>query len=262
MSGLEKRSEVAVVTGAAQGIGRAVCEVMARTGYAVCGLDRAFTDDSEEWEARITRFGARDAAAFPFDLNKVETHSEIVSRIAERFGAVDILINNAGIGSPKRGDMLDLTPENFDATLGVNLRGTFFLTQAVARWMLHNAAKNGVNRSIVIVSSAGADIASLERAEYCISKAALPMLTKLFALRMSAAGVNLFEVRPGIVRTAMTSAVTAKYDAAISEGIVPAGRWAEPDDIADAINALVSGAFRFATGSHVFIDGGLSIQRL
>jgi NAD(P)-dependent dehydrogenase (short-subunit alcohol dehydrogenase family) len=169
-------------------------------------------------------------------------------------------VNNAGIGSPARGDLLDVSAEAFDQVLGVNLRGTFFFTQAVARHMISN--NSGHARSIITLSSVSAELASPERGEYCLSKSALAMLTKLFALRLAPERISVFEVRPGVIRTPMTSAVADKYDRRIAEGLVPMSRWGEPEDVGTAVAALASGQFQFASGSVINLDGGLSIPRL
>ena len=176
------------------------------------------------------------------------------------FGRIDCLVNNAGVASPVRGDLLDLQPETIDRVMAVNLRGPLFLTQAVARWMLATG-RAGRYRSIVNVSSVSAALASPERADYCISKAGVAMLTRLLALRLAAAGIGVFEVRPGIIRTDMTSAVTERYDRLIADGLVPMRRWGEGRDVAGSVAALAGGAFAFATGTVIQADGGLSIHR-
>jgi NAD(P)-dependent dehydrogenase (short-subunit alcohol dehydrogenase family) len=191
-------------------------------------------------------------------LQDVSSHASVLERVLAWSHGLDCLVNNAGIGSPVRGDLLDVGPQAFDAVLGVNLRGTFFMTQAVARHMLSNESDQP--RSIITVSSVSATMASPERAEYCLSKSALPMMTKLFALRLAGAGIPVFEVRPGIIRTAMTQGVARKYEARFQEGLVPMSRWGETDDVAQAVGELASGAFQFATGSVLQVDGGLSIS--
>ena len=146
--------------------------------------------------------------------------------------------------------------------MGVNLRGTFFLSQCVARWMVAHPRPDGFRRSVISIGSVSAEMATPERSEYCISKAGLTMLTKLLALRLADEGVSIFEVRPGIIRTDMTASVREKYDRAIGDGLSPVRRWGEPADVARAVAALVRGDFAFATGSVIHVDGGLSIQRL
>jgi NAD(P)-dependent dehydrogenase (short-subunit alcohol dehydrogenase family) len=186
--------------------------------------------------------------------------AEIAKAIVAGFGRLDCLVNNAGIGSPKRGDLLELTPDTFDTVIGVNLRGTLFFTQACVREMLALGSA-GHPRSVVTISSVSAEMASPERTDYCVSKAGLSMAMKNLALRLAGEGIAVFEVRPGIIRTPMTAPVSARYDARIADGLVPAGRWGEPADVAATVSALAAGRMAFATGSVVNVDGGLSLPR-
>ena len=179
----------------------------------------------------------------------------------QRFGRLDCLVNNAGRGAVVRGDLLDLTPENYDTVMNVNLRGTLFLTQAAARAMLAQG-DTGHPRSIVTITSASAEMASPDRIDYCVSKAGLSMAMRGFALRLAAEGIAVFEVRPGIIRTDMTAPVAERYDARIADGLVPAGRWGEPADVGEAVASLASGKFGYATGSVICVDGGLMLPRL
>jgi 3-oxoacyl-[acyl-carrier protein] reductase len=246
---------VAIVTGAGRGIGRAIAAKLAES------FDLAITDLEPEAEAaseELQRRGAR-ALFVQGDLADLATHERALDRIVEHFGRIDCLVNNAGIASPVRGDLLELTPENYDRVLGVNLRGTLFFTQATARRMLSQAPDGA--RSIITVSSANATTAAVERGDYAISKAGLAMLTKLFALRLAEAGIGVFEVRPGIIRTDMTAVVSAHYDQVIVQGGVPMRRWGEPADVAGVVAALAGDAFSFATGSVIDVGGGLTIPR-
>ena len=247
---------VAIVTGAGRGIGRAIAAKLAES------FDLAITDVDPEAEAvgeELQRRGTR-ALFVQGDIADLATHERALDRIVEHFGRIDCLVNNAGIPSPVRGDLLELTPENYDRVLGVNLRGTLFFTQATARRMLSQAPDGA--RSIITVSSANATTAAVERGDYAISKTGLAMLTKLFALRLADAGIGVFEVRPGIIRTDMTAKVSARYDEMIGRGVVPMRRWGEPDDVAGVVAALADDAFNFATGSVIEVAGGLAIPRL
>jgi 3-oxoacyl-[acyl-carrier protein] reductase len=248
---------VAIVTGAGRGIGRAIAVKLAAS------FNLAITDIEPEQGAEVVGALQRQGAEALFvqgDLADLASHAPTLERVLERFGRIDCLVNNAGIASPVRGDLLELTPENFDRVLAVNLRGTLFFTQAVARSMLAQAADGA--RAIVTVSSINAAMAAVERGDYAISKTGLAMLTKLFALRLADAGIGVFEVRPGIIRTEMTARVSARYDGMIAQGAVPMRRWGEPDDVAAVVAALASDAFAFATGSVIEVDGGLAIPRL
>ena len=250
---------LALVTGARRGIGAAIAVELAAQGFDVALTDVA----SDGAEATLAAIEARGACVklFESDLAQVDAHDALVANIADWAGrGIACLVNNAGIGAPKRGDLLEMSPEAFDVVLGVNLRGTFFLTQAVAKHML--AAPATEPRSIVTVSSLSAEAASIERGEYCISKSGLAMLTKLYALRLAPHGIGVYEVRPGIIRTPMTEGVAAKYDRVIADGLVPMRRWGEPDDVARAVAALASGRLAFSTGSVLNVDGALSIPRL
>jgi len=249
---------LAVVTGARRGIGAGIAIELAARGFDIALTDIDATG-AEETQAAIE---SRSACSrlFAFDLGQIERHRDIVDQICAWGGPIACLVNNAGIPALQRGDLLDVAPESYDRVLDVNLRGTFFFTQAVARHMLAKASAHP--RSIVTVSSVSVEMASVERGEYCLSKAGLGMLTKLFALRLAQDGIGVFEVRPGVIRTPMTEAVADRYDQRIADGLVPMQRWGYPEDVARAVAALASGQLGFSTGSVVNVDGALSIPRL
>lgn len=248
----------AIVTGGLRGIGRACAEALAGEGLDLVVADLP-EDAPRDYADGLAARGAA-LAYCRFDLADPGTHAAVVRTATESFGRIDCLVNNAGIASPVRGDLLDLEPANFDRVMDVNLRGTVFLTQAVAKAML--GQRTAAARSIVNVTSRSAEAASVERADYCISKAGLAMWTKLLALRLAAEGIAVFEVRPGIIRTDMTAGVAAKYDALIDGGLVPMRRWGEARDVGEAVAALASGRMAFATGSVLNLDGGLAVPRL
>ena len=251
-----ERRPIALVTGGRRGIGRAIACKLASCGYDVAITDLEDDEDVCVTTRSIEAQGGR-AVFVRSNLGDVASHAALVDRVVGWGGRIDCLVNNAGIGSPTRGDLLDVGPDAFDQVVDVNLKGTFFMTQAVARHML--ATSSAHPRTIVTVSSVSATMASPERAEYCLSKSALPMLTKLFALRLAKAGIGVFEVRPGIIRTPMTAGVAQKYEARFAEGLVPMQRWGETDDVAQAVAQLAGGTLQFATGSVLHVDGGLSI---
>lgn len=249
---------LAVVTGGRRGIGAGIAVELASQGFdlALTDLDDTGADDV----IRGVEAAGGSARLFAFDLADIDGHASVVDRIVDWRGPIACLVNNAGIGSPSRGDLLDVTPGAYDRVLDVNLRGTFFFTQAVAR---HMAGVGCVHpRSIVTISSVSAEMASIERGEYCLSKSGLGMLTRLFALRLAPLGIGVFEVRPGVIRTPMTDAVSAKYGQRIADGLVPMARWGMPEDIARAVACLGSGRLAFSTGSVINVDGALSIPRL
>jgi len=251
---------VALVTGGRRGIGLAIAEALARDGFDVAITGTREDEDAPRILESLRAFGGR-ATFVASDLADLAAHEPLLERVNKELGGIDCLVNNAGIGSPKRGDLLEVPPENLDMVLDVNLKGSFFLTQRTARLMLGRASSAENQQSIVFVSSVSATMASIERGEYCLSKAALAMAVKLFALRLAADGIGVFEVRPGIIRTDMTAGVSEKYDRLLSEGLVPMRRWGEGADVAAVVASLATGRLNFATGSVLSPDGGLSIAR-
>jgi 3-oxoacyl-[acyl-carrier protein] reductase len=187
----------------------------------------------------------------------------LVEAVRSRFGRVNLLINNAGIGPKIRADILDATEESFDEVLGTNLRGPYFLTQTVAKWMIEQRKADSIFWGCIInISSISAEVASINRGEYCISKAGVAMATKLWATRLGEFNIPVYEIRPGIIRTDMTSGVAAKYDQLLSSGLAIQPRWGTPEDIGQAVAALARGDFPYSSGSVFMVDGGLSVQRL
>lgn len=249
---------LAIVTGARRGIGAAIAIELASRGFnlALMDIDPFGTAGTL---AAIVAAGAR-GQLFESDLSQIEGHLELVERIVDWGGPIGCLVNNAGIPAARRGDLLQITDVAYDRVLDVNLRGTFFLTQTVAKQM--EATNSPVSRAIITVSSVSAEMASVERGEYCLSKAGLGMLTKLFALRLAPLGIGVFEVRPGVIRTPMTESVAGQYEQRIAGGLVPMGRWGYPEDVARAVAALATGQLGFATGTVINVDGALSIPRL
>ncbi|MEX3010733.1 3-ketoacyl-ACP reductase [Hoeflea sp. TYP-13] len=249
---------VALITGGQQGIGFGVADALAEAGFALALASRSAPDDP----GVVTALGklGRDARYFRHDLQEIGGIGSLLDSIEAELGPVDALVSNAGVPARVRGDLLDIEPENYDFVLDVNLRGAFFLAQAVARRMIARPA--GHYRSIVFVTSVSAAMISIERAEYCISKAGAAMMSELFAARLAPHGIGVFELRPGIIETGMTTGVKDKYTARIEGGLVPAGRWGQPGDVGSAIVPLVTGKMAFANGAVIPVDGGLSIARL
>ncbi|CAK7257838.1 MULTISPECIES: 3-ketoacyl-ACP reductase [unclassified Shinella] len=252
---------VAIVTGGRRGIGFGIARALAAEGFDIAitgigGSDAA----TDTMLADLATLGAR-AIYLKADLADLSGHAATVAAVEDQLGAIGCLVNNAGIASVVRGDFLDLAPENFDAIVATNLRGTVFFTQAVLKAMLHSneAARP---RSIINITSVSAGLTSPERLDYCMTKAGLAAFSQGLALRLAETGISVFEIRPGIIRSDMTAGVSAKYDTLIGDGLVPMKRWGEPDDIGTAAAALATGKFAFATGSVINLDGGLSIGRL
>jgi NAD(P)-dependent dehydrogenase (short-subunit alcohol dehydrogenase family) len=251
---------VAIVTGACGGIGRATAEALAERSFDLAVTDLAPELEGEVLLQDLARRGCR-ALYQSGDIADLATHAPLVERALAAFGRINCLVNNAGMGAVVRGDLLDLAPANFDRIMAVNLRGTVFLTQAVVGAMLAQPSADAP-RSIVTITSVSAELASSERVDYCMSKAALAMWVRGLALRLAPEGIGVFDVRPGIIRSAMTAKVAAAYDERIATGLVPARRWGETGDVAAVVANLACGDFGFATGSVIAVDGGLSIPRL
>lgn len=250
----------ALVTGGRRGIGGATAIRLARAGFRVAVVDAVEDEDATKIMAEIEAAGVL-GLFIKGDLADVARHAGWIETVAERLGPITCLVNNAGVNVPKRGDMLEATPETFDQVIGVNLRGTFFLTQAVARHMLATAAPE-LRRTVVVVSSANAAMVSPEKAVYCLSKSALPMLARLFAARLGEAGIDVFEIQPGLIKTQMNQAVWDTYGAAIAAGASLTRRWGMPEDVAEVATALATGLLPFTTGTMVPVGGGLHIHRL
>lgn len=256
---------VAFITGASRGIGRAVAIELAGAGYDIVGNATSYDPDDTkkglaEVELRVAERG-RSFLAAPGDVADLDAHESMIDAAAARFGHVDLLVNNAGVAPLTRTDMLEMTPESYDRVMGINTRGTFFLTQSVARQMLRQPASDA-RQAIVFVSSISAVVSSPNRAEYCMSKAAISHAARIFADRLAEHGVNVYEIRPGVIATDMTAAVAEKYDRIMTDGTVPQRRWGQAEDIAHAVAALVGGDFAYATGLVVEVSGGMNIRRL
>ena len=254
---------VGLITGGHQGIGLGIARALRKAGFRMALVSEQ-PAEAPAVQAALAEFGGF-AQYFRHDLQDVDRAAGLVAGIEASLGPVTTYVGNAGVPAKARGDMLDVTATAFDHVLGVNLRGSFFLAQAAARTMLAEVAADrpaGGYRSMTFITSVSAGMASVERAEYCISKAGASMMAQLFALRLAAQGIGVFELRPGIIETAMTAPVRDRYDARIAEGLVPAGRWGTPDDIASVVVAIATGQLAFATGAVIPVDGALSVARL
>lgn len=253
---------VAIVTGASRGIGRAIALDLARAGYSVVVNYARRVDAAREVVAEIEAQGGRAFAAVG-DVSQSADRERLVAETCERYGRLDVLVNNAGITSPGRLDLLEATEASWDLVLGTNLKGPFFLAQLAARAMIDGQAR-GVQSSgvIVNVSSISAYAVSTNRADYCIAKAGMEMMTWLLASRLAEHQIRVFEICPGVIASDMTAPVHAKYDQLIAEGLSPIRRWGQPEDVAKAVTAVVGDAFPFTTGQRIHVDGGFHIRRL
>lgn len=258
---------VAFITGASRGIGRGIAIALAKNGYDVAGNSRVFDSQNTssgifEVKQRIEELGA-GFLPLQGDVSLLVDHNRMLEQILEQFGRIDLLVNNAGVAPEKRLDILDATPESFDRVTAINMRGPLFLTQRVVRHMISQRSdETGKKPFIVFITSVSAYMSSPSRAEYCISKAGLSMTAAIFADRLSEYGINVYEVRPGIIKTDMTAAVQEKYDNLIAGGLIPQNRWGLPEDVGEAVVALTSGAFQYSTGLIVEVSGGMNIRRL
>ncbi len=243
--------KIALVTGVAGGIGFATAEILLKNGIAVVGMD-VIPEMTKELNGEFTYVKG--------DLSKKEDRDNFVNTAVEKYGKIDILVNVAGVAPRVRADLLTMTEESYDFVMDINIKGTLFLTQAVANVMIKNESES--KGSIVSISSMSAYTSSVNRGEYCISKAGVSMMTKLFADRLAEYGIQVNEVRPGIIATGMTSTVKEKYDNLINGGLLPIKRWGTPEDVASAVYALCSGALPYVTGQSIDVDGGFHIQRL
>jgi 3-oxoacyl-[acyl-carrier protein] reductase len=254
---------VAVITGASRGIGRAVAIALAAEGYDIAAIARSI--DSEGMEYLESETGKLGAQFFPvgLDISCTGCHKEVVANILERYGRVDVLVNNAGVAPLQRNDVLDMTEESYERVLNINLKGPVFFAQKIARemtWLKHQV--DNYRPVIVFITSVSAELSSVNRAEYCISKAGLSMASKVFADRLSQENILVFEVRPGIIQTDMTARIKDKYDKLIGEGLVPQKRWGMPDDISKAVASIARGDWGFSAGMVFEISGGLNIHKL
>jgi NAD(P)-dependent dehydrogenase (short-subunit alcohol dehydrogenase family) len=253
---------VALVTGGTRGIGLAVARALAAEGFdlALCGVrqESQVTGVLEELRAK-----GGEVRYFRADIAEREDRVRLVARVRSAFSRLHLLVNNAGVAPAVRADLLEAGEDSFDRLLSINLKGPYFLTQAVARWITEQAQQQADYRgAVVFVTSMSAEIASPNRGEYCVSKAGLAMAARLFAVRLAGAGIPVYEVRPGIIHTDMTAAVAEKYDRLIAEGLIPQGRWGEPEDVGRVVAALARGDAAYSTGAVIMVDGGLSIPRL
>jgi 3-oxoacyl-[acyl-carrier protein] reductase len=252
----------AIVTGSSRGIGRAIALELNRAGYAVVVNFAARADAAEKVAAQINAAGGM-AVAVRGDVGSAKDREELVHTAVEKFGRLDLLVNNAGITSVGRKDLLEATEEGWDAVFATNLKGPFFLSQLAANEMIRQVrAKTIPAAKIINVSSISSYAVSADRADYCMSKAALGMMTRLFANRLAGERIQVFEVCPGVVATDMTAPSKEKYDRLIAEGLWPIRRWGKPEDVARAVAAIVLDYFPFSTGQRIDVDGGFHIRTL
>ena len=240
-----------LVTGGARGIGAGIVKLLAEAGHEVGFCGRAEAERAQDFLAALRAEYGGKYAYFQCDVSDSVAREKLLDDFEACFGGIDVLVNNAGVAPEVRADLLDMSEASFDRVLGINLKGPFFLTQAAAKRMM--SAGNGKFKCIINTGSVSADYASINRGEYCMSKAAVAMATKLFAVRLADENICVYEIRPGVV--------TAKYDQMISEGLTLQKRWGMPEDVGRVVAALVAGDFAYSTGQVFNVDGGLSVER-
>ena len=264
MSNQSKRP-LALVTGAGRGIGRGIAIELARAGYDIV-INYAGNAAAAEECLHLVREAGGDGCTVRGDVSVAADRERLLEETLARAGQIDLLVNNAGVAPKVRADILDAGEESFDYLIDVNLKGPYFLTQLAARQMIAQVAAGvscafGAPR-IVTITSISAYTASTNRGDYCVAKAGLAMMTKLFAARLAEHGIFVFEVRPGVIATDMTAGVQEKYDRLIAEGAWPIRRWGHPEDIGRAVAAISRGDLQFATGEVINIDGGFHLRTL
>jgi NAD(P)-dependent dehydrogenase (short-subunit alcohol dehydrogenase family) len=252
----------AIVTGASRGIGRAIAIRLASDGFAATVNYHSSAAAAAEVVREIESAGGK-AIAVQADVGAASDRQTLVDRTLQHFGRLDLLVNNAGITSVGRKDVLEATEESWDTVFATNLKGPFFLAQAAARAMISQVQSGTISRgTIVNVSSISAYAVSTNRADYCLAKAAMPMMTWLLADRLAEHRINVYEVCPGVIASDMTAPVKEKYDKLIAEGLSPIRRWGQPEDVAAAVSLLAAGQLPFSTGERINVDGGFHIRRL
>ncbi|MEO6435833.1 MAG: 3-ketoacyl-ACP reductase [Tepidisphaeraceae bacterium] len=255
---------IALVTGGSRGIGRGIALALAEMAGYDCVINYARNADAAEDVKRQIESTGRRAAIMQADISLAGDRRRLVDETIAAFGRIDLLVNNAGVAPDVRADLLDATEESFDRLININLKGPYFLTQLVAKAMIQQIAnRKSQIANIINITSVSAYAASVNRGDYCISKAGLAMMTKLYAARLAEHGINVYEIRPGVIETDMTGPVKAKYDKLILEDdLTPLHRWGKPDDVARAVVAIASGLLPFSTGEVINVDGGFHLRRL
>ena len=255
-------NRVALVTGASRGIGRGIALGLGEAGWHVAVNYRGNVEAASQTVTEIQSKGSV-AHAFQADIANPTDRARLIEQVMDRYGRIDVLVNNAGVAPLQRLDVLEATADSYDRVMNTNLKGPFFLTQQVANVMIDLLQAGTIEApKIVNISSISAYTSSPNRGEYCMSKAGMSMMTLLFADRLAEYGINVYEVRPGIIATDMTSAVTKKYDNLIADGLTPIRRWGQPDGVAKAVIALTENYLPFSTGEVINVDGGFHFRRL
>lgn len=253
--------QTAIITGGSRGIGLAIAHRLGLDGYKVVIFATKPRESCQE-QLKLLEEDEIDFHYVQGTLDNGEDRKRLVEEALRKYGRIDVLVNNAGVAPLVRADILDMTEESYDRVMGINTKGTLFLTQLVAKQMMKQEVIGKKRGTIVNVGSCSAEVSSVNRGEYCISKRAVSMITTLFADRLAGEGIMVHEIRPGVIRTDMTSKVQEKYDDLIADGVFPIKRWGTPEDVAGVVSAFCSDLFLYTTGNYIDVDGGFHIKRL
>lgn len=253
--------KTAIVTGGGRGIGFAIARQLGEDGFNVIIVGRSKKEDYADNFKQLEDLSI-DYIYIQGNISSADDRERIVTQSVARFGGIHALVNNAGVAPNVRNDLLDMTEESFVRVFDINTKGTMFFTQHIAKQMISQPMEGKKRGTIVNVSSISAEVSSISRGEYCVSKAGVSMLTTLYADRLASEGILVNEVRPGVIATDMTSAVKGKYDKLFADGLFPIARWGQPEDIAGVVSALCSDKFLYTTGNYIDVDGGFHIKRL
>ncbi len=255
--------KTAIVTGGARGIGLGISLALAGGGYDIAAVGMRSEEQCAEAMEKIRSAGGKASTYHVCDISLAEERARLLDEVLSRHSSINLLVNNAGIAPPKRADILEAEAQSFEKVIKTNLEAPYFLTQAVAREMIRQKKENPESDACVImIGSVSAVFASTNRGDYCISKAGLAMACKLFAVRLAEFGIPVYEVRPGIISTDMTSGVKEKYDRMIESGLLLQKRWGTPEDIGRAVAGLAKGFLSYSTGIAITLDGGMGVERL
>ena len=254
-------NKTALITGASRGIGFAIAKQLGLDGFFIAVVATGPQEKNQKQLDILTESGIR-WKYIQADISNHDDRIRIVKETVDTFGRIDVLVNNAGVAPRERKDLLEMSEESFDRVLSINTKGNMFLTQLVARQMITQEIRGRKRGTIINISSCSAEVSSTSRGEYCISKAGVSMLTKLYADRLASEGILVHEIRPGVIATDMTNTVAEKYDKLIDDGLFPIARWGYPEDVAMAVSAFADDHFLYTTGNYVDVDGGFHIKRL
>lgn len=254
--------KIALITGGSRGIGLGIAHALAKAGCQIAINGMRPEESVAEVLSELRQYGV-DVIYCQGNIAEAEGRQQILDSIIKTYGHLNVLVNNAGVAPKERGDLLDMSEQSYDRVMGINLKGPFFLSQLVANHFLDQKRHNpDFDAMMINISSISATIISVNRGQYCISKAGMSMMTQLFAVRLGADGIPVYEIRPGVTMTDMTAGVKQKYDDLIAQGLCVTPRWGYPEDVGKAVVSMVQGHFPYSTGQVIMVDGGLTLPRL